>query len=93
MSYGIPCIASNCSGSNELIDDGVNGELFKIGDVSALSQSMTKLLNNFEKRQSYSIEAQKKALLYSPEKIYPQWEKLLLDAASNKNYKFLKKTR
>lgn len=48
MAYGLPCIASTVSGSVDLIEDGVNGILVPVADVTALAQSIIHVLRNPE---------------------------------------------
>lgn len=47
MSYGIYCISSDCeTGPNEIIKEGVNGQLFNVGDIQALSAYAQEIINN-----------------------------------------------
>ena len=42
MSCGLPVIATNIAGNRDLVDDGTDGFLFEIGDVSALEAHLLK---------------------------------------------------
>ena len=46
MAQGRLFIASDVGGHHELIKDGINGRLFKAGDVDALAATVIDLLNN-----------------------------------------------
>ncbi len=47
MSYGIYCISSDCeTGPNEIINRGLNGQLFDVGDAEALGAHIQKIVNN-----------------------------------------------
>ncbi len=46
MACGVPTIATNVGGVSELIDDGVNGRLFKVADVEGMSAAAIELLND-----------------------------------------------
>lgn len=48
MMMGLPCIATNCAGCDEVIEDGVNGVLIPVGDVQALEKALLQLANNEE---------------------------------------------
>lgn len=62
MSIGVPVIASNISGNNHLIRDGIDGTLFPSGDAYCLAQSLDELIDNPAKRASYALKARKKIL-------------------------------
>ncbi len=46
MASGKPVIATNAGGNPEMIKDGINGFLFEPGNVSALAEKITLLVNN-----------------------------------------------
>jgi N-acetyl-alpha-D-glucosaminyl L-malate synthase BshA len=46
MACGVPAIATRVGGVPELIDDGINGLLFDIGDVDAMANAAIALLND-----------------------------------------------
>jgi len=48
MMMGLPCIATNCAGCDEVIEDGVNGLLVPVGDTEALKKALLHLANNEE---------------------------------------------
>ena len=49
MAAGLPIVATATTGSQEIIQDGINGFLVPIGDSSALARKVLYLLNNPEK--------------------------------------------
>jgi glycosyltransferase involved in cell wall biosynthesis len=68
LMNGLPCVVSDCTSAVELIKDGVNGFVFKQGDVNSLENKITEifddtvyleLLNNIRtqfKPEDFSIE-------------------------------------
>lgn len=50
MMIGLPCISTNCAGSDEYITNNKNGMLVPVGDIDALSSSMMELLCCEKKR-------------------------------------------
>ena len=46
MAIGAPTIATNVFGIAEMIEDGVSGVLFPIGDVPALAAAICRLAQN-----------------------------------------------
>lgn len=45
MSAGLPCIVSDCTSATEVIEDGINGLIFKNGNVSSLKSAIEKVLD------------------------------------------------
>lgn len=56
MAAGLPCIASNIRGNNDLMKNGVNGYLFQSNDVDGFANALRLLCNNTELRRKMSIE-------------------------------------
>lgn len=47
ISYGIPCLASDCKfGPEDIITESINGSLFEVGDVEALANKMQQFIAN-----------------------------------------------
>lgn len=46
QGMGVPCIATDISGNNEIIENGLNGFLFRPKDYKTLSQRIATLLEN-----------------------------------------------
>jgi glycosyltransferase involved in cell wall biosynthesis len=77
MSVGLPVVASNCTGNIDVIEDRVNGRLFPVGDVDALSSLMGELIQDAPQRRSLGLKAQEISRTFSPEKIYKMWDQLI----------------
>ncbi len=77
MAAGLPVIASNCSGNVDIVQNGVNGRLFPVGDVKILSKLMNELIFNCEQRRHLSENAMKLSNIYSEEKIYALWDEIV----------------
>lgn len=48
MAAGLPVVASNCSGNVDVVQDGVNGRLFPVGDINALVLLIKELVADTE---------------------------------------------
>jgi N-acetyl-alpha-D-glucosaminyl L-malate synthase BshA len=61
MACRVPAIATRIGGVPELINDGVNGMLFDVGDVDAMSTAAIELLKDTERHKAMSAAARKTA--------------------------------
>ena len=76
----LPVVATDCpiGGSALCIEDGINGRLVPVRNVSRMVQAMSELVNDPEKAEKMAKEAGKVRVRFSEEKIAEQWKKLLL---------------
>lgn len=83
MSFGLPTIGfANCTGTNELILNGENGELVKGADrISAFTGALEKLMTSPDLRVKYGTRAKEAAVPFHPDKIIQRWENVLQEAA------------
>lgn len=66
MSAGLPCIVADCTSATELVQDGLNGLVFKANDIDSLKRSVIKALDNrFISRISEQIKVSFKAQEYT----------------------------
>jgi L-malate glycosyltransferase len=61
MACSVPSVATRVGGVPELIDDGINGLLFPIGDVEAMAEAAIALLNDEGRLAAMSAAARKTA--------------------------------
>lgn len=78
MSMGLPCIATDCSpgGARFLLEDGKNGCLIDIDDVSAMSQGIIKCIEEPEYAKEIGYIAKKSINRFNPDIIKEQWFEL-----------------
>ena len=75
MACKVPSIATAVGGVPELIQDGVNGRLFPVGDISAMAKAAIELLSDDAKHAALATEARQTAQqLYCASKIIPRYE-------------------
>ena len=57
MASGLPCVASDIRGCNDLIIDGINGYLCDSSDYIGFSDKINKILNNNEIKTKFTTES------------------------------------
>jgi L-malate glycosyltransferase len=75
MACNVPAIATRVGGVPELIDDGVNGLLFKVGAVEEMAEAAVSLLQDEARLQSLKAAARKTAQTrFCSSRIIPVYE-------------------
>ena len=77
MMMGIPCISTNCAGSDEYINNNENGILIPIGDEQALKTAIKKMLSDDEFRTKCGNMAKRDSLKYNSEEVIKKWHNLM----------------
>jgi GalNAc-alpha-(1->4)-GalNAc-alpha-(1->3)-diNAcBac-PP-undecaprenol alpha-1,4-N-acetyl-D-galactosaminyltransferase len=77
MGMGCPVVSSSCSGSKDLITDGVNGRLFPIQDPDQLTSIIFELLIDPVKRIQFGDKAKEVKKKYSQFMIMEKWNELI----------------
>lgn len=88
MALGLPCISTDCpsGGPRFLIEDGKNGLLVPVGNVDAMAEAMTHILNNPIYAEQLGENAAHISQRLDPTKIYQQWEDFLISVSERKKY-------
>lgn len=79
LALGVPTICTDCpvGGAKSFINDGVNGILVPINDVTTLCNAMSKIADDEVFANSISKEGRKIEKSITPDVIMPKWEKLI----------------
>lgn len=77
MACGLPCIsfAAPC-GPSEIISQGEDGFIVPVGDIQALSEKLSLLMNDESLRCRMGEKARSNIMRYSVEHVMGQWENL-----------------
>jgi N-acetyl-alpha-D-glucosaminyl L-malate synthase BshA len=75
MACGVPAIGTRVGGVPELVTDGEDGFLERVGDIAAMSEKATRLLSESGLRDKMGKAARRTATTrFCTEKIIPQYE-------------------
>lgn len=77
ICVGLPIVSTKVSGTDELIQDGVNGLLVDIGDEQGMTDALEKLIQDEELMKKMGEENREKASLFQIETIVNEWMKLI----------------
>jgi N-acetyl-alpha-D-glucosaminyl L-malate synthase BshA len=76
MACRVPCIATRVGGVPELVEDGVNGMLFPVGDVEAMAAAAIRILKDDALQQTMAEAARKTAQdKFCTSRIIPMYER------------------
>ena len=79
MACGLPAISVDCpSGPRAIIRNGIDGILVPSADAISLSQTMSALMVDANKRQQLAVKATEVLDRFSVDKILQQWEEVLM---------------
>jgi len=78
MAVGLPVIASNCSGNVDIIRDGIDGRLFPIGDINALTKIALELLSDPKQCKELAENAKQVCERFHPDRIFALWDQVVV---------------
>ncbi|GAA3234696.1 hypothetical protein GCM10020256_51930 [Streptomyces thermocoprophilus] len=77
MAAGVPCAAFDCApGVREIINDGEDGLLARLGNTTELARQLGRLMEDAELRDRMGELARENVQRFSPQAITDRWEKL-----------------
>lgn len=77
MMMGLPCVSTDCAGSDEYIVDGYSGELVKTGDESGLTEAILKLIRSKELRETCENGAVEVSKQFTADSVLEKWYNIL----------------
>lgn len=77
ICMGLPIVSTKVSGTDELIQDGVNGLLVDIGDEKGMTDSLEKMIQDEELLMKMRDSNRKKASLFFIDTIIGQWYSII----------------
>ena len=83
ICVGLPIVSTKVSGTDELIEDGVNGLLVDIGDEQGMTDALEKLIQNEELMKRMGEANREKASLFHIDTIMNEWLGLIGQVVRN----------
>lgn len=83
MACGLPIIASDVGGNNEIVHEGVNGFLIAGNDVDTIASRLAQLINDQVLRRQLGVAGRQFALDYDWSTIMDRYEKLYQQAGAH----------
>lgn len=77
MAIGLPCITTDCAGSDELIENKKNGLLIKVGDEQGLLDAMLYMAKNREKAEAMGRAARIFSSVFATENVIAKWREAI----------------
>lgn len=77
MMMGIPCISTNCAGSDEYIDNKYNGLLTTVGSIEEMASAMELFLTNADIREECGKNARLCSGVFSKQVVLNKWHELM----------------
>lgn len=73
LLMGKPCITTRCAGTDEFINNGVNGILVPIGDQRALEEALVKVIEDEEYKKNLGLNALNLKSRFSTDNVIDKW--------------------
>jgi teichuronic acid biosynthesis glycosyltransferase TuaC len=77
MGCGLPIVASDVGGNNEIVQEGKNGFLIKDDDVITLAEKLTTLINNPALRKEMGLSSRERSLEFDWKNIMNRYNELI----------------
>lgn len=76
LASGLPVVATNTRGQNDLIEEGYNGYLFEVGDCETACDIICQFIENKELLERISNQAIESSKKYDLQIVVPQYDKI-----------------
>lgn len=84
MNKGVPVMAFEYVGVDDIIEDGVDGYVVPFGDINTYAERLKNLMTSKETRQRFSKTALESVKKFDKNRIMPRWEELFSSLARKK---------
>ena len=78
FSHGVPAVCYQTdSGVSDIVDDDLNGYVVENRNQKEMIKKLSKLMNDFKIRKSFSKEARNKSYDFSEKEVIKRWLEIL----------------
>ena len=77
MAIGLPCITTDCAGSDELIENKKNGLIVKAGDAQGSLDAMLYMAQNREEAEAMGRAAHAFSSVFATENVITKWREII----------------
>lgn len=77
MAIGLPCITTDCAGSDELIKNKKNGLLVKVGDEQGVLDAMIYMVENRAEAEAMGRAAHVFSSVFATENVITKWREII----------------
>lgn len=77
MAIGLPCITTDCAGSDELIENKKNGLLVKVGDERGMLEAMLYMAEHRDEAEKMGHAAREFSAVYATENVIAKWRQTI----------------
>ena len=88
MSFGLPIIAFEQSGSNEVLDFGKSGLLVKQGSIEHFNRELKRLIDDYQLRVAYSKASLERVKHFEMESILEKWHQMISRGVNDDIYNY-----
>ncbi|GEB27116.1 glycosyltransferase, putative [Enterococcus casseliflavus] len=85
MSFGLPIVAFEQSGSNEVLQSGKYGMIVELGNICAMTESINKLIKNKHVLEKYQELSLQRIADFDLSRITKQWLTIITESLGEKN--------
>ena len=76
MVSGLPLVVTNSRGQRELVEDGKNGYIVKLGDVNALVEKIRNIYLDYRIKKQFTTSAKEKSKPYLLENVFQEMKNI-----------------
>lgn len=77
MMMGLPCISTDCAGSDEYIENGYNGLLVSVGNRDELYNAMLKFIDDRNLREEIALHGKESVQKCDSSSVVKQWQSVI----------------